>query len=184
LSCYFVVVWRRVLLVLLCEEDADPSRPTVMLSSAIEDECCPQSEDTSPSPPCVSRSKRQGGGQSFSFLKNVCTQTRFTLSKLSLSIPPFMPSSISLSIPPFIPPSISPSTPSVVVPQAPLLGEGGKARQQACGGACRRHDKPPFQRATANLFPPTAASTRGRGPSFGHRAGLARDGTAARGTNG
>ena len=85
-SCYFVVVWRRVLLLLLHKEDADPPRcRTLLPSSVIEDECCPQVRDKSPPPPCLSRSKRQGGGQYVSFLKSICTQTCFTLSSLRLS---------------------------------------------------------------------------------------------------
>ena len=150
MSCYFVVVWRRVLLLLLHEGDTDPTRPTLLPSFVVEDECCPQSEDKIPSPPCLSQLKRQGGGQSFFFLKSGCMQTCFTLTKIFPSIPP--------STPPLAPLYISPSTPSVLPPQAPLLGKGGQARYQASSRACQRHVMPPCQRATANLFHPMAAT--------------------------
>jgi hypothetical protein len=39
---------------LFCKEGADPSHATMLPLSVIDHRCCPQSEDKSPSPPCVS----------------------------------------------------------------------------------------------------------------------------------
>ena len=54
LSYYSAVVLGRVLFLLLREEDAGPPCPSMVPSSAIEDEDCPQSKDESPSPLCSS----------------------------------------------------------------------------------------------------------------------------------
>ena len=129
LSCYFVVFLRRVLLLLPRKEDADSPHPILLPSSTIENKRCPQPENESPSPSHSPRLKWQGGGQSFSFLKSVSTQTCFTLSKLCPFIPLFIPPVHIIVHSPFISPSISPSTPSTLLPQAPLLHQGGQAPQ-------------------------------------------------------